>query len=157
MPDSGSHIWAILPWSHQWGRWSYQERCTWIGRRQPWWRQLYVLPAARCHWYRYCSSGNNRDIRYEEINNMQKQYLFINQRSITIYSVTVLQLPHTQKSRLYFMFLKSPPTIAARWITWVGWCFLNTASVSSMFLRRSHINTIRKCRGGLGIESANAK
>lgn len=25
-----------------------------------------------------------------------------------------VQLPHTQKSRLYFMFLKSPPTKAAR-------------------------------------------
>lgn len=52
-----------------------------------------------------------------------------------------VQLPHTQKSRLYFMFLKSPPTIAARWMTWVGRCFSNTARVSSMFLKRGHNNT----------------
>lgn len=51
-----------------------------------------------------------------------------------------MQLSHTQKSRLDFMFLKSPPTIAARWMTWVGRCFSNTAIVSSVFLNRGHKN-----------------
>lgn len=47
---------------------------------------------------------------------------------------------YTKKSRLHFMFLKSPPTIAARWMTCVGRCFLNTASVSSAFLWRQRFN-----------------
>lgn len=69
-----------------------------------------------------------------------------------------MQLPHTQKSRLHFMFLKSPPTIAARWMTWVGRCFSNTASVSSMFLRRGHNHKDwGKCRGSLWIVCIRTK
>lgn len=34
--------------------------------------------------------------------------------------IAEVQLLHTQKSKLYFRFLKSPPTIAARCITCVG-------------------------------------
>lgn len=42
----------------------------------------------------------------------------------------------TQKSRLYLRFLKRPPTMAARWMTWVGLCFSNRALVSAAFLER---------------------
>lgn len=33
------------------------------------------------------------------------------------------------------MFLNSPPTFAAKWITCVGWCLEKTARVSSRLLR----------------------
>ena len=42
----------------------------------------------------------------------------------------------TRKSRLYFRFLKSPPTIAARWITCVGLYFSNIALVASALLEQ---------------------
>lgn len=40
----------------------------------------------------------------------------------------------TQKSRLERMFLKRPPTMAARWMTWVGLCLSNRALVSELLL-----------------------
>lgn len=40
----------------------------------------------------------------------------------------------TQKSRLERMFLKRPPTMAARWMTWVGLCLSNRAFVSELLL-----------------------
>ena len=42
---------------------------------------------------------------------------------------------HTQKSRLYLRFLKSPPTRAAKWITWVGLYLSNIALVAAASLR----------------------
>lgn len=42
-----------------------------------------------------------------------------------------------RKVSLYFMFLNSPPTSAARWITCVGWYFSKMASVAGRSLRRS--------------------
>ena len=46
-----------------------------------------------------------------------------------------IRLIRTKKSNLYFMFLKSPPTMAARWITCVGWCRWNRALVASISLK----------------------
>lgn len=41
----------------------------------------------------------------------------------------------TQKSKLYLIFRKRPPTIAARWMTWVGCTFWNRARVCAASLR----------------------
>ena len=45
-----------------------------------------------------------------------------------------MRLVHTRKSSLYFMFLKRPPTMAARCTTWVGRCFSNRTLVAAMSL-----------------------
>ena len=42
--------------------------------------------------------------------------------------------PLTKKSRLYLRLRKRPPTRAARWITCVGLCFANSASVAARSL-----------------------
>lgn len=58
----------------------------------------------------------------------------------------------TQKSRLYLMFLKRPPTMAARWMTWVGLCFSNRALVSAAFLqrgRKDHAAALSHVRGNV--------
>lgn len=38
-------------------------------------------------------------------------------------------------SRLWLILRKSPPTIAAKWITWVGWYFSKSFLVSDGFLK----------------------
>lgn len=43
----------------------------------------------------------------------------------------------TQKSKLYLIFRKRPPTIAARWMTWVGCTFWNRARVCAASLREA--------------------
>ena len=50
----------------------------------------------------------------------------------------------TKKSKLLDMFLKSPPTTAAKWITWVGRCFLNNNSTSSTLLQKQVISKQNK-------------
>lgn len=50
---------------------------------------------------------------------------------------------------LYFIFLKRPPTRAARWITWVGWYFSKMARVSGRDLgARSRSDELTKCGAG---------
>lgn len=51
-------------------------------------------------------------------------------------------LIRTKKSSLYFMFLKSPPTMAARWITCVGWCRWNRALVAAISLQINFLMTV---------------
>ena len=46
----------------------------------------------------------------------------------------------TKKSSLYFMFLKSPPTMAARWATWVGLCSSNTRLACAISLEATEFH-----------------
>lgn len=107
--------------------------------------------AAHCHWWWDCFSRGD-----EAINTQNLTFCMSKQRPWIFYCTLVYMyisklctciLTHTKKSRFCLMFMKSPPTIAARWITWVGWCFWNNFRVSSKLLGVGFDNT--DCSGSL--------
>lgn len=101
----------------------YQGRYMWTDRKQPSPPQPHETPGARCHLYkRYFSKKKMKTSRV----NVQ-----FNCNALCIFRV---MLRITQKSRFCLMFLKRPPTIAAKWMTCVGRCFWKSALVSSMLL-----------------------
>jgi hypothetical protein len=67
---------------------------------------------------------------------------------LTLYSfdchktLSLISMFSRKKSSLYFMFLNKPPTIAAKWTTWVGLYFSKIALTSCSFLQIRRFNQL---------------
>ena len=94
---------------------------------------MYVLPEQLIYtfatWCKKCKSHDS-DITYVHLLTINNQHTHSDEHYLT------------KKSRFDFMFLNSPPTMAARWMTCVGLCWRNTALVCSISLCGGIINSM---------------